>query len=161
MNKLKTLRGLRHVLDIAVLLAVIVMAVLFAQTAGVWPVPAVAGADGNGGPFKYGVRMLLLGLFLAGGGFIGLLFLFSRFQRLYRYPVKITAKNVEVQYVLAKIMLSLNQLICAVYICVLMAGVYRADIEIPSAAFCRLTAAAVTAGALATGVYVVSARGNR
>ena len=45
----------------------------------------------------------------------GLLFIISRFSTLYKYPVKITADNIEMQYHLSKIMLSSLQICVAVF----------------------------------------------
>ena len=161
MSKIKPLRSCRTVLDIITVLAIVLMVVIFAQTAGIQPAPSVEQLGWDNDLLRYGVRTLLLGLFLAGCGVIGLLFLVSRFPRLYRYPVEITPQNIETQYVIAKIMLSSIQLACAVYTCILMVGVYEAVLIIPSGEFVVLTAVTgVVCGAVLC-LYLVAARVNK
>ncbi len=159
--KLNLLRRIRIVLDIISLLAIIFMVVIFAMVAGILPPPEAAQVGGYDLLLKYGVRMLFLGLFLAGCGIIGVLFLIARFQRLYIYPVEITPQNIEIQYIMAKIMLSANQLICAIYICVLMTGAYQTRIAIPSEAFYNLTIAAAMACGIVTACYFIAAKRNK
>ncbi len=161
MAKLKILRSMRTILDIAALLALILMLVVFALAAGILPPPSPDQLGGDSVFLKYGVRMLLLGIFFAGCGIIGLLFLMARFPRLYKYPVEITPKNIELQYVIAKLMLSANQMICALYISILIAGVYRTEISVPSDAFTFLTASALALCAIVTAVYFIFARKSK
>ncbi len=159
--KLKILRSVRTILDIAALLALILMLVVFALSAGILPPPLPEQLGGDSVFLKYGVRMLMLGIFFVGCGIIGLLFLLARFPRLYKYPVEITPRNIELQYVIAKLMLSANQFICAVYISILMAGVYRTEIPIPSDAFTFLTASALVLCGAVTAAYFIGARRSR
>lgn len=159
--KLKILRSVRTILDIASLLALILMLVVFALAAGILPAPTPEQLGGDSVFLKYGVRMMLLGIFFVGCGIIGLLFLMARFPRLYRYPVEITPKNIELQYIIAKLMLSSNQLICAIYISILTAGVYRTEIAIPSNAFTFLTAAALMLCGAVIAAYFIGAHKNK
>ncbi len=145
-------------MSMAVGLAAIIMVVLFAQTAGILPAPQAAF---GGGIMHYGIKMALLVLFLAGCGLIGLLLVVARFERYYRYPVKLNSKNIEVQYALAKIMLSALQLICAVYICVMMAGLYKAVILPESQTSAAITAMALAAGGGVYAAYLAAAFKNR
>lgn len=56
----------------------------------------------------------------------GFLFILSRFPVIYKYPVKITADNIEIQYHLAKIMLSSMQICISFFCCNMISLFYRA-----------------------------------
>lgn len=133
------------------------MIVTFALTASVLPMPAPP-ADADGLIAKYGMRTVLFILFALGGGICGLLFLLSRFPRLYKYPVKINADNVEIQYHIAKIALCAGQLITVVVTCVLMMRVYNQNITTDSVDFRDMLIHSGIAGGVVYMVYFLTAR---
>ncbi len=146
------LKSLRAVLEILSWVGIIFMVVLFARGAGLSGAPD-AQTGGDGGLVEtYGMRMVLLLLFAAGGGLIGLLFLGARFPKLYKYPVRITAQNVEVQYLLAKIMLNALEIVCALYFIILMVGVHNRTIALESIEFLQLS---FGAGGIAGAVFLL------
>jgi hypothetical protein len=162
MRKYTVLRSIRLLLEWLVFIGLVSLVVIFAMTAGILPPPALFPHAGGGGlVVEYGMRPVLLLLFLAGCAVIGALFLLSCFPRFYRYPVEITARNVEVQYLLAKIMLGMAQFLCAVYFCILLLLVYRMRIEMDSFNFWRLTAFFAIALVADVLVYIAAARANR
>ena len=162
MNKHGSLRNIRLLLEWLTFISIVALIAIFALTAGILPPPPPhLYREGGGFVAEYGMRPILLLLFLAACALIALLFLLSRFPRLYRYPVKITAGNVEVQYLLAKIMLGVAQLVCAVYFSLLMLFVYRMQIRLESPLFACLTAAAGAAVGVDYLVYLAAARKNR
>lgn len=136
--ELNVLRVLRAVMELLSILGIVVVVVIFAQTAGVQDIPQGTPPPGSMID-RYGVRVTLTMTFLLAGAIIGLLMIVSRFPRLYKYPVEITARNVEVQYVIAKIMLSGMQFVCAVYFTILMVGIYNLEATIHNAVYQLLT----------------------
>ncbi|WP_066688604.1 hypothetical protein [Christensenella intestinihominis] len=155
--KLKVLRNWRFVLEWATFAGIICMTATFALTASILPMPAPpVGADGL--VAKYGMRTVLFILFALGGGLCGLLFLLSRFPRLYKYPVKINADNVELQYHIAKIALCAGQLIAVVVTCVLMLRVYNQNITTDSADFRDMLIQSGIAGCAVYFIYFLTAR---
>ncbi len=158
MKEYRFFRIVRSVLEVLVWLAALFLVVVFARGAGPGAPPQL-GVTGSGGfVTTYGMGTTLLALFLIAGSIIGALFLLARFQRLYRYPVQITAQNVEIQYILAKILLSSLQLICALYFILLIVKVHNMTITMASPGFKLLTLfCAIAAGAL-YGVYLLLAR---
>lgn len=56
-------------------------------------------------------KTTLFVLFFVAAGLNGLLFILYRFPSCYHYPFRITAENIEMQYHLAKIMLSCEQIL--------------------------------------------------
>lgn len=69
-------------------------------------------------------KITLFILFLICGGINAFLFIVSRFPSLYRYPFKITADNIEIQYHIAKIMLSIIQMIVSAFFWILFIDMY-------------------------------------
>lgn len=155
--RLNVLRNWRFVLEWATFVSIICMIVTFALTASVLPMPAPP-ADADGLIAKYGMRTVLFILFALGGGICGLLFLLSRFPRLYKYPVKINADNVEIQYHIAKIALCAGQLITVVVTCVLMIRVYNQNITTDSVDFRDMLIHSGIAGGVVYMVYFLTAR---
>ena len=155
--RLNVLRNWRFVLEWATFVSMIVT---FALTASVLPMPAPP-ADADGLIAKYGMRTVLFILFALGGGICGLLFLLSRFPRLYKYPVKINADNVEIQYHIAKIALCAGQLITVVVTCVLMMRVYNQNITTDSVDFRDMLIHSGIAGGVVYMVYFLTARHYR
>ncbi len=154
---LNVLRNWRFVLEWATFAAIICMIATFALTAGILPLPA-SPPDAGGLVAKYGMRAVLFILFGLGGGLCGLLFLLSRFPRLYKYPVKITGENVELQYHIAKIALCVGQLITVVVTCVLMMRVYRQNITTQSPDFWQMLLESLIAGCVVWLAYFFTAR---
>ena len=146
--RLNVLRNWRFVLEWATFVSIICMIVTFALTASVLPMPAPP-ADADGLIAK------------SGGGICGLLFLLSRFPRLYKYPVKINADNVEIQYHIAKIALCAGQLITVVVTCVLMMRVYNQNITTDSVDFRDMLIHSGIAGGVVYMVYFLTARHYR
>lgn len=155
--RLNVLRNWRFVLEWATFVGIICMLATFALTAGVLPQPAPP-PDANGLVATYGLRAVLFILFGLGGGVCGLLFLLSRFPRLYKYPVKITGENIELQYHIAKIALCAGQLIVVVVTSILMLRVYRQNITTQSADFWQMLIDSLIAGCLVYLVYFFTAR---
>lgn len=69
-------------------------------------------------------KITLFALFAMCGGANAVLFVISRFPSLYKYPFKITADNIEIQYHLAKIMLSILQIFVSALFAVLFVEMY-------------------------------------
>ena len=158
--RLNVLRNWRFLLEWATFISIICMVVVFALTASILPAPAPS-PDAAGLVAKYGMRTVLFILFALGGGVCGLLFLLSRFPRLYRYPVKINADNVEVQYHIAKIALCTGQLIAVVVTCILMLRVYEQNITLHSPDFRNMLIRSAVAGGAVYLVYFLAARRYR
>lgn len=79
--------------------------------------------------FGRGFAVEKIGLFIlfAISGIVNAaLFIISRFPSLYKYPFKITADNIEVQYHIAKIMLSIVQILVSGFFWILFMGMYTA-----------------------------------
>lgn len=155
MNKLKLLR---HAAEMGATLGVVCTVVIFAQTAALLPTPSVDDLGGDPRLLQYGFKMLMLGIFMAGCGIMGLLFLLGRFPRLHVYPVEMNAHNIDSQYNLAKTMYSSLVIVCAVYVCFLMAGLYKRTIVIPSSAFTALSLGSIGAAITVYAIYQIAAR---
>ncbi len=56
---------------------------------------------------------------------LGTLIVMDRFPRMYRYPQKITAENIEYQYLMAKVMLNLEIIAASLFFDILFVGRYR------------------------------------
>ena len=74
--------------------------------------------------------ILLLPLFIS-AGVMSFLFLIYRFPKLYKYPQTITAENIEMQYHLAKIMISTELILSAVFSSAVYIIMYYTAIGIP------------------------------
>jgi len=158
-KKLTVLRYIRAFLEFIAILGIVFMIAVFAITAdsrGAAPPPDSAGLVGS-----YGMRVVLTWIFLLGGSLIGLIFLTSRFPKLQRFPVEITAKNIEIQYILSKIMLSSIQIVLLNYFGTLMINVYRATIRLASMDFVQMTVAAVAACLAIWLLYYIAARRSK
>lgn len=155
--RLNVLRNWRFVLEWATFVGIICMLATFALTAGVLPLPAPP-PDANGLVATYGLRAVLFILFGLGGSVCGLLFLLSRFPRLYKYPVKITGENIELQYHIAKIALCVGQLIVVVVTSILMLRVYRQNITTQSADLWQMLINSLIAGCFVYLIYFFTAR---
>ena len=83
---------------------------------------------------------------------LGALIVMDRFPRMYRYPQKITAENIEYQYLMAKVMLNLEIKAASLFFDILFVGRYReATLGDPGISVPLMSAAA---GAAAV-IYVV------
>ncbi len=162
MERYVWLRNMRLILEWMTFIGLVALIAMFAVTAGIAPLPPPhLYADGGGLVATYGMRPVLLLLFLVACAVIAVLFLVSRFPRLYRYPVRITAKNVEIQYLLAKIMLGMAQLICAVYFCILILLVYQMQIGLFTPRFWFITIVSISALLIDVLIYVAAAGRNK
>jgi hypothetical protein len=158
MKEYKLLRYLRTALEMLTWISIVFLVAVFAVGAGIAQPPVVQVTGEGGMVTTYGIRMVLLLLFMIGGGLIGLLFVLARFPRFYRYPVEITAQNVQVQFTLAKILLNALQIICATYFSVLMIEVFRMNIILGSSEFFSLTLRCAVGAGLVYVIYVIAAR---
>lgn len=158
-KSMAALRYIRMGLELLTMLGVVVLVVVYAQTAGILPSPDIG--EGQGIVSRYGMGTVLTGLFLAAGAIIGVLMMISRFPKLYKYPVQINAGNVELQYIIAKVMLSAIQLVCAVYFCTLIVNVYQMRITLDSPEFRLITVFTVGVCAIIWLVYLLAARANK
>ncbi|MEG2202352.1 MAG: hypothetical protein RRY10_01785 [Christensenellaceae bacterium] len=159
---LKILKNLRFLLEWSTFVSIIALVVTFALTAGMLPAKTlVQSAEPSGLVLTFGMGTVLLALFLTGSGISGLFFLLSRFPRLYKYPVKITAENIEAQYHLAKILLCAAQIISAIVFCNLMRQVYNMTITLESAGFRNMLIAALVAFGIEYLIYFLVARRYR
>ena len=159
-SSLRALRNWRFFLEWATFISIVCMIVTFAMTASILPMPPPP-SDSEGLVAKYGMRVVLFILFGLGGGLCGLLFLLSRFPRLYRYPVKISGTNVEIQYHIAKIALCIGQLITGVVSCILMVRVYHQNITTQTGDFWQMLLRSLIAGCIVYLVYFFTARHYR
>lgn len=157
---MKALRYTRMAVELLAMLGVIVLVVIYAQVAGIQDLlpgePPVGSAIA-----KYGVRVVLTLVFLLAGAILGLLLLMARFPKMYHYPVEITAKNVETQYNLAKLMLSSVQVVCSIYFCILLVGIYHMEMTTESATFWQATGLMVGICIVIGLLYVAAARANK
>lgn len=112
-------------MEIVSVVGIIVLFGVYAETAALLPRPQPGAKTGLEFLSVYGLNYALTLLFLIGGAVLGIIGIISRFPKLYIYPVKIHAKNVEIQFVLGKLMLSVMQIIGAVFFTALMATAYR------------------------------------
>lgn len=159
-STLKSFRNARFLLESATLLGIIGMFVLFSLTASILPAPSPP--EGSMGLVaKYGMHFVLFAVFVIGGVLCGVLFLLSRFPRLYRYPVPITAENIEIQYHIAKIALCVGQLITVLVTCLLMVRIYRQNITMRSESFWRIVIEAGAASLIVYMIYYLAARKYR
>lgn len=143
MKASKALRYIRRLLELLSLTGAITLVALYAQTAALLPKPFVPYNAEPGLVSEFGMGSILTALFALGIGIMGLLIMLSRFPKLYRAPVPLNANNIEIQYVLSKIMLSSLQIICAMYFSILIIQVYKMEIQIDSSNFKNLTVSAL------------------
>lgn len=109
MKGISVLRISKNVLEFVSLMAMAAVFVLFARIFQNYPADITYYVMLFGRGFTI-EKITLYVLFAVCGGINAVLFIISRFPSLYRYPFKITADNIEIQYHLAKIMLSILQI---------------------------------------------------
>ncbi|MEA5002953.1 MAG: hypothetical protein VB081_05590 [Christensenella sp.] len=157
-RNIQTLRIWRYILEWFTFAGMVFLVAFFALTAGILPSPPPVAGDPEGLVSVFGMKLVLFVLFLLGSGTSGALFLLSRFPRLFHYPVKITADNIESQYHLAKIALCVGQVIVAAFFCTLMARVYTQSITFESFEFRQIVATALICTGAMCVVYYLAAR---
>jgi hypothetical protein len=118
MKGISLLRISKILLEYASLVAMAAVFVLFAIVFSNYP------ADKSNVFMLFGrgftvEKISLFVLFIICGGINATLFIVSRFPSLYKYPFKITAENIEVQYHIAKIMLSIIQILVSCFFWIL------------------------------------------
>lgn len=123
MKTISVLRISKTALELLSLIAMAAVFVLFALIFKNYP------ADKSYSIMLFGrgftiEKLTLFVLFAICGGMNAALFIVSRFPSLYRYPVKITADNIEIQYHLAKIMLSIMQILVSAFFWMLFIQMY-------------------------------------
>lgn len=158
MKATRTIRYLRMFLELAALTGSIVLVALYALTAAILPRPFVPYDAAPGLVTEYGMGAILTALFAIGEGLMAVLIMISRFPKLYRSPVTLNANNIEVQYILSKIMLSSMQVVCAVYFSALMISVYRMQIQLESWSFISITIIAGLSAAVIFLLYLAAAK---
>lgn len=158
MKKHPALRLLLYIVDWGTIFTLMMLVVVFALTGDLLPVPEESRAlTGDGFVDTYGMRPVLLALFLGAVAADAALFVFQRFPGVYRYPFRITAANIEAQYHLAKIMFGIVVIVCNLYACALFVLVYKMRIHLGDASFQRLTWYAVLSAAADVGIYFLLA----
>lgn len=123
MKTISVLRISKTALELLSLIAMSALFVLFALIFNNYP------ADKSYSIMLFGrgftiEKITLFVLFAIGAGSNAAIFIISRFPSMYRYPVKITADNIEVQYHLAKIMLSIIQILISAFFWLLFIQMY-------------------------------------
>ena len=124
MKGISILRISKSVLEFTSLMAMAAVFVLFARIFQNYPADTAYSIMLFGRGFTI-EKITLFVLFAICGGTNAILFVISRFPSLYKYPFKITADNIEIQYHLAKIMLSLLQIFVSALFGVLFINMYN------------------------------------
>ena len=86
---------------------------------------------------------------------LGALIVMDRFPRMYRYPQKITAENIEYQYLMAKVMLNLEIIAASLFFDILFVGKYRKATQGDPGISVPLMFAAAGAAAVIYAVYIL------
>lgn len=128
MKTISALRISKTALELLSLIAMAAVFVLFALIFKNYPADKSYSIMAFGRGFTI-EKITLFVLFVIGAGANAALFIVSRFPSLYRYPVKITADNIEVQYHLAKIMLSTVQILISVFFWLLFIQMYSNGVQ--------------------------------
>ncbi len=145
---LKVLKPIRYLFEWSTYVGIIFLVVIFAYTGRILPAPDPYPEGSGAFVLTFGIKSLILIAFLVGCGINGLLFILSRFQRLFKYPVEITPQNIELQYHLAKIMFSVMQIIVSIIACFLMVNIYKSTFKLTDPVFiilCIQSLAIITA----------------
>ena len=111
---IRVLRILKNVLSLISLIATASFFVLFAVTYKAFPSGSFYYENFLGFNIEFNKDTIFV-IFAVCAGLVGLLFIISRFSTLYKYPVKITADNIEIQYHLSKIMLNAQQICIGIF----------------------------------------------
>lgn len=123
MKGISVLRISKNVIEFISLMALAAVFVLFARVFQGYPADKTYFIMLFGRGFTI-ERITLFVLFVIYGGTNAALFIVSRFPSLYKYPFKITADNIEIQYHLAKIMLSILQIFVSALFGILFVKMY-------------------------------------
>ncbi len=123
MKGISVLRISKNALEFISLMAMAAVFVLFARIFQNYPADKTYSIMLFGRGFTI-EKITLFVLFAISGGTNAVLFVISRFPSLYKYPFKITADNIEIQYHLAKIMLSILQIFVSALFAVLFVNMY-------------------------------------
>lgn len=140
MNEHPRIRLLLYLADWTAVISVIVLIVIFSLTGGMLPSPTLMKSNLDSAVPAKDVRPILLAVFLAAMAVDGVMLVYARFPGMFRYPVKINAQNVEVQYYLGKIMLDIAISATNMYMCVVMILFYLQRIDTDSTTILSLTA---------------------
>ena len=161
MSKREKLRRLLYIVQWLSFFSFVLLIAVFSMTGWIMEVPEGAEESaGNGFIGTYGMRPVLLMLFLAACTFDAVCLIFARFARTFRYPVHVTSRNVEVQYLLSKMMLTLMQIIGTLYCTFLMVQIYNMQMRLHSQAFAAVSLAAVALAGADIAGYLYLARKN-
>lgn len=162
MSRRALLRRLLYVVQWLGFLSFVSLVAVFSLTGNMLEVPQAAyGLSGEGFVEKYGMRPVLLILFVAACAIDAICLVLGRFARLFHYPVPIDMHNIEVQYLLSKMMLSVIQFVSTVYFTFLMVQIFEMQIRFRSPSFALLSAVAVLLVVLDIAVYLYLAKKNR
>ncbi len=123
MKFISVLRVSKTVLELLSLIAMAALFVLFALIFNNYPADKSYSIMAFGRGFTI-EKITLFVLFAVCASVNAILFVISRYPSLYRYPYKITADNIEVQYHLAKIMLSVLQILVSAFFGLLFIQMY-------------------------------------
>jgi hypothetical protein len=123
MKFISVLRVSKTVLELLSLIAIAALFTLFALIFNNYPADKsyFIMAFGRGFTIE---KITLFVLFAVCAGTNAVLFVISRYPSLYRYPYKITADNIEIQYHLAKNMLSVIQILVSAFFAFLFIQMY-------------------------------------
>lgn len=160
MSKREKLRRILYVVQWLGFFSFVLLIAVFSLTGWMLPVPPTAEETaGTGFVGTYGMRPVLLMLFLAACTFDAVCLIFARFARTFRFPVVVTSRNVEVQYLLSKMMLTLLQVIATVYCTLLMVQIYNMQMRLHSSSFVAVSLTALgLAGADIAGYLFLAKR---
>lgn len=157
------LRAAQYIAEWMGVLTTVVLVVVFSLTGWMLPPPdgTLSYVSSDSGFSAENVRPVLLALFLFAMAADGILLMLARVPGMFRYPVEVTASNVEAQYVLGKV--SLGAMTCGTNICVSIAMIliYRLSVRIDGWNTLWLTAVLAGYYAVSWLVYYLVARQYR
>lgn len=141
-------------------LTLIVLIVVFSLTGWLLPpvqeaIPSAAGAYSED---LLRVRPMLLAIFLLAMAADGITLMLARVRGMFRYPVEVTASNVEAQYVLGKIALNVTALGSNVYASVASALLYTGLVPFTAWTLLRLVLILGSFYVATWGIYYLVAR---
>ena len=139
----------------------VVLIVVFALTGSILPSPTMLTGSPDPAVAASDVRPLLLALFLLAMAIDGVLLITSRLPGLFRYPVRVDANNVDVQYHLSKIVLNVVTTATNIYMSGVIVLFYLKRIEANSTTLLSLTALLGAVYALSWLAYYAAARHYR
>ena len=157
MKTVSVLRISKTALELLSLIAMAAVFVLFALVFNNYPADKSYSIMLFGRGFTID-KITLFFLFGVCAGANAILFILSRFPSLYRYPVKITADNIEIQYHLAKIMLSILQILISSFFWVLFIQMYKNGISGTSVWHLSVLVIFIVLCAATAGIYFLVAR---